>query len=280
MPVMTRSPIDARLRAAVRLVWASMPGDGAIAMPGAREHVLPTGALHIALRISGPPLRLFDGAHDVLGRTVAHALVGGARSRFHVRDIAEPVASVGALLQPGAARALLGASEGDLAGRHTPLDAFWGCEADYALAQLQEARTPAARLDAFEGWLLRRLGRQSTVLAPGIAKALAALRAHPLPIGELAQACGYSHRHFIALFRESTGLAPKAYARVQRLDRLLGLASDPAQRWAELALRAGFGDQAHLAHEFKAMTGMSPQAWRGAQPASPRHVPVPAVGIQ
>ena len=50
----------------------------------------------------------FDGLEDRCGRTIDHAIVGGARAAFYVRDISKPVRSVGAQLQPGAAEILLG----------------------------------------------------------------------------------------------------------------------------------------------------------------------------
>ncbi|MFS2055915.1 helix-turn-helix domain-containing protein, partial [Variovorax sp. CT11-76] len=87
---------------------------------------------------------------------------------------------------------------------------------------------------------------------------------------------GYSHRRFIALFRGAIGLTPKEYARVMRFDRALALAADPARPWAEIAVEAGYADQAHLSREFSALAGMAPQAWRRPGATSPRPLAVPA----
>ena len=65
---------------------------------------------------------------------------------------------------------------------------------------------------------------------------------------------------------------------MMRFDRALALAADPAQNWADIALTAGYSDQAHLSREFSALAGMSPQAWRQTGAASPRHVPAAAAG--
>jgi AraC-like DNA-binding protein len=274
---LTRPP-PPDLRPFVRLMWASAPDGTPVEQPGAREHVLPTGGMHLVFRLSGPPLKLFDPAGPSQGRTFGHAIVGGARSSFYLRDVSVPTRSVGAQLQPGAARALLGAPEDALAGRHTPLDALWGArQADAALEQLHAAGDPAHQLDVFETLLAQRIAvaRQAGLhgLHPAVAATLAPL-AHENPsIAALVTRSGYSHRRFIALFRSAIGLTPKEYARVMRFDRVLALAADPAHGWADIALDAGYSDQAHLSREFSALAGMPPQVWQQTDAASPRHVP-------
>jgi len=275
MQLLRERPRLARLRPFVQALWAVLPGPGALVRPGAREHVLPTGAMHLVFRLSGPPLRLFEGPGDAQGLSVGHALVGGPRDRFYVRDVSQPCASVGALLQPGVALPLLGAPEDALAGRHTALADLWGLQAGFALERLQEARGLEDRLDAFEALLLERLGNGLHGMHPAVAQALAPLRQGLRPVHELAARSGYSHRRFITLFRGATGLAPKTYARIHRLGRVLELAGDAPQRgWADIAHEAGFADQSHLTREFGDIAGLSPQAWRLATAAGDRrHVP-------
>ncbi|MBS0340827.1 MAG: AraC family transcriptional regulator [Proteobacteria bacterium] len=272
-----RSPARlARLRPFVQALWASEPAPGTAARPGAREHVLPTGAMHLVFRLSGPPLRLFDGDHDQTGHSAGgHGLVGGPHERFYVRDVSQPCASVGVLLRPGAALPLLGAPADALAGGHTPLDELWGVQARIALERLQEARGLQARLDLFESLLLERLADTFHGLHPAVAQSLAPLCMGTLRVRELAARSGYSHRRFIDLFRSATGLAPKAYERIHRIGRVLDLAAADARRgWADIAVEAGFADQSHLTREFGDIAGLSPQAWRRvADAAAPRHVP-------
>lgn len=278
---LTRPPLP-HLRPFVRLLWASAP-DGALAQrPGAREHVLPTGGMHLVFRLGGPPLRLFRDDTDAHGFTVGHAVVGGTRCAFFVRDVSLETRSVGVMLQPGAARALLGAPEDALADAHTPLDALWGADAGFALEQLHGAGSLARQLAVVEALLTARLAERAMHgLHPAVAHALSSLAsagAH----GDAAQAgaisalvahSGYSHRRFIALFRGMTGLAPKQYARMLRFARVLAqFALNPAQPWVDLALQAGYNDQAHFNRDFCAIAGMRPQAYRRAAPSASRHV--------
>ena len=272
--LLTCSP-GPRLRPYVRSLWVSAPGRGTSSFATSpREHVLPTGDMHLVLRLSGPPLRLFAGAADTAGHTVGWAIVGGARSAFHARDVSVATGSVGAQLRPGAARALFGLPAGELAERHTPLEALWGDGAvQDALERVHAAGNPEARLAVFEALLAERLAPQPQAMHPAVARALAGLGSG-LPIRVLVQASGYSHRRFITLVRDAAGLAPKQLQRVQRLQRVM--AAGPGLRalpWVALALEAGYSDQSHFNRDFLEIAGMTPQAYRRAAPASPNHVP-------
>lgn len=280
MQQLTRLPSPC-LRPYVRLMWASAPAGAAAEQPGAREHVLPTGGMHLVFRLAGPPLRLFRDDADTHGYTVGYAMVGGSRCGFFVRDVSVETRSVGVMLQPGAARALLGAPEDALAERHTPLEALWGADAGFALEQLHGTDSLARQLAILDALLSARLSASAMHgLHPAVAHALAGLysaggNAKAGTIRELVKQSGYSHRRFIALFRGMTGIAPKQYARMLRFDRVIGqFALVPAQPWVELALDAGYSDQAHFSREFLAIAGMSPEAYRRAAPMSSRHVRV------
>lgn len=269
--VVTRTPCPA-LRPHVQQLWAATSPPG---IAPAREHVLPTGGMHLAFRIGGAPLRVFSSGEDTQGTTLGHAVVGGARSRYHIRETGGPGASVGALLAPGSSLFLLGAPADSLASRHTPLVDLWGSGQGRALEQLDEADGAAARLEVLERLLLQRL-EHATKLGPVVACVLTRLRAGA-SVEDAVLATGFSHRHVLNLFRHATGLAPKQYARVLRMQRLLGQACLPdSPGWAQLAVQAGFSDQSHFHREFVAFAGMTPVSWRGAGGRHPNHVPVAA----
>lgn len=269
---MQRLPSAPPLRRFVSTVWAS--GVTPPTSPARREHVLPTGAMHLVFRLSGPPLRIFRDHADGVGVTLGHAIVGGARSAFYARDVSVPTRSVGAQLLPGAAAALFGVPADALAGHHTPLDALWGDEAALAVERLHAAFTPSRQLAVLEALLLAKLAA-APALHPAVAHALRQLQGDA-DIRRVVEASGYSHRRLISLVREATGLAPKTYARVMRFQRMLGrIERHPELPWVDLALDAGYSDQAHLSREFAAIAGVTPQAWRRAAPPSANHVPVP-----
>lgn len=81
---------------------------------------------------------------------------------------------------------------------------------------------------------------------------------------ETARALDVSERHLRRLFLQQVGLPPKRYQRIRRFQQALKLlAQQPAHSLAALAAENGYFDQAHLAHEWKALSGHAPGFWRG-----------------
>lgn len=269
---MIAAPADRRLRPFVELLWSA--DDGNAARPAHREHVLPTGRMHVVLRLGDEPLRLFAGAADAAGWTVSPALIGGARAGFYVREVTRAAGSVGAVLRPGAARAVLGAPAGAFAGAHVPLDTAWG---ERAVSSLRErlacAASHAERLRIFEQHLLDRLPAGAAVDAL-VRQSLAQLR-DGRSVGDVVRASGWSHRTLTARFAEAVGLTPKRYVRVRRFHRALTM-RDAA--WADVAAALRYADQAHFTREFREFAGLTPTAYRAAAPLAPSHVRVPSPG--
>lgn len=253
----------------VEALWAT-PRGRAVAP---REHSLPTGAMHIALRLDGAALRLYASADDTVGDTVSCAVVGGARSTYCIKDTATPTRSVGAVLRPGAARALFGCGAQELAGRHVALELLWGRDAARLLERVPELDDPAAQIALLDAALQSRL-RPVRALHPHIAQAMREV-AGGVRVSEVVASSGHSHRHFIAQFRDAVGLPPKAWARVVRLQKALReLDRNPS--CTDVALAAGFSDQAHFNREFRQFAGMTPRDYRRTGKHAPQHVPVGA----
>jgi AraC-like DNA-binding protein len=78
-------------------------------------------------------------------------------------------------------------------------------------------------------------------------------------ISDLSVAAGVSSTHLAQRFKAVIGFTPKRLARVYRFAAVVR-AIDPAGPvdWLELAGRAGYYDQAHFGHDFRAFTGLTP----------------------
>ncbi|MFE2729269.1 helix-turn-helix domain-containing protein [Kitasatospora sp. NPDC059327] len=167
-------------------------------------------------------------------------------------------------VHPLAARALFGLPAGELAGLDVPADAVLGRASGRLQEELQRADGWPGRFAALDGALLRA-ARPSGRVPPEVVRAWWELRRSggSLPVSALAQDTGWSGRHLRDRFCHETGLTPKAAARVIRFDRARRLlaAPGPAPRFAELAARCGYFDQAHLAREFRALAGCAPSVW-------------------
>jgi AraC-like DNA-binding protein len=241
--------------------------------PVRREHVLPTGQMHIAFRLSGIGLRLFEDSADNIGHIVGDAVLGGARLAYYARDVAQPACSVGAQLLPGAAEVLFGVHADELSGRHTPLDDLWGREVAWMREQLMETAPIHQRIDRLESMLVARLSMRRAI-HPAVMYALDQLRTSR-SIRGIVQATGYSHRTLITLFRRSVGLTPKQFRRVLRFQRALErVSAAPASSLAGVAIEAGFSDQAHFSREFRELAGVTPNEYRRASPRLLHHLPL------
>jgi AraC-like DNA-binding protein len=264
------------LRPFVSLLWAGTADAAGSSRLPQREHVLPTGAMHLVFRLGDTPLRLFAGAHDRLGTPLGPALIGGARAMYYAREVTLGSGSVGAMLRPGAARSLLGAPADAFAHRHTELDDVWGRQAGSLRERLLDADEPEAQLVALEDALAERV---PTIrgMHPAVADAMSRLAIRE-PVHAVVERSGYSHRHFIRLFRDEVGLTPAAVSRILRFQRALALVQREAVPWATIAATAGYSDQSHFNREFAAVTGMTPSRYRLADPAAPNHVPLAQSG--
>jgi AraC-like DNA-binding protein len=216
------------------------------------ERVLPDGAVHLILELG-------DGAaQPVLRVAGASAAPVVLRIRGHIRGLS-------ATLQPGAAAAVLGLPAAELTGLALPLDMLWRDGAQLA-AQLHEAPTDATRARLLLHCLHRRLAAHQAT-GSALARQAAAMISRSggsLLLRDVARAIGTGERRLQQLFQQHVGLAPRTYGRLARMHQCLRLLrSLHAPRWTELALEAGYYDQAHLANEFQALCGLSPTAFLG-----------------
>jgi AraC-like DNA-binding protein len=270
--ILKRNPPPA-LRPFVKTLWVT---DQTSAQPSAepdREHVLPTGHMHLVFRLTDQPLRLFDGAEDTTGRDLGRAVVGGARSTYYTRSISEPSCSAGVQLLPGAAEILFGAPADRLAERHTPLQDLWGRSAELARERLLEAESLEGRMELLISLLAARLPAVHG-LHPAVASALEQFWITD-DVRQVVKASGYSHRQFIAVFRRAVGLTPKLYCRVLRFQKVLRrVAVNPHADWADLAIEAGYSDQPHFSREFREFAGVTPEQYRKTAPSASHHLPI------
>jgi AraC-like DNA-binding protein len=157
---------------------------------------------------------------------------------------------VGARLRPGAAGAVLGVPAAEL--RDVSPDAADLLGADVAAALLEEL---AAGADPHT--VLRRALelRGAGLPDPLVRAAVAALGRPRARVGLVATELGVSARQLQRRVTDAVGYGPKMLQRVLRFRRLQALARAPL---AELALDAGYADQAHMTAEVTRLAGIPP----------------------
>ncbi len=273
---MLRRPPTTPLAPYCLLLWAC-DGFAEQACPRpVREHMLPTGYMHLVFRMNASPLTTFGATSGTARRSVGTAVIAGARPAHYLRERVTPTCSVGAVLRPGAARRLFGISAAELSARHTPLDETWGTAAASMRDRLLEATRCADRLLLLEAMLTARVarlhGRES-----GVCRTIARMPALA-SVAEAARQGGLSHRAFIARFRDEVGLAPKRYLRIVRFQQALhAIRGGGTVSLAAHAAQAGYSDQAHLCRDFLELAGVTPREYLRRNPVEANHLPAAAV---
>lgn len=212
-----------------------------------------------------------DNCMDILWQDVATlSRVSGMMSTVIHVPVHQPVRTIAARFKAGAAAHFFPMPLHQLADQHPLLDALWdGATARrFTDALWSRPLSDSEAVATVERLLLQRLRRAANVARPGLAEAaIAAIeRSHgSVRIETLAAQLGVSRQHLSNQFRARVGLGAKQFARVCRFRQAsarIRAAIDPHQLdWTSLALELGYYDQPHLIHEFRELSGSTPESF-------------------
>jgi AraC-like DNA-binding protein len=226
-----------------------------------KERVLPNGRFQIVIDLSAG-----------LGA------VSGMRSQYIVIETAAIQSVMGVIFWPGGARGFFEVPANELYNRVVPLDAIWGSQATQLRDRLRDAVTLRGKFQVLEAALIQavqRAAKAQLALHPSVQYALREFRhvPHVRTVMDVSREAGLSRRRFSQLFHEQVGIRPKLYCRLVRFRGVVRqIAAGGAVDWADVALAGGYYDQAHLAHEFRAFSGISPSSYLAAERPFINHV--------
>jgi AraC-like DNA-binding protein len=222
----------------------------------AEERVLPDGCVEWIFHLGAP----FHHWTEIEGwRLQPRSFVVGELTQFLLLQPTGLVATMGVRFRPGGAYRFLPLPLDLLTDNAVPTGDIWGRAGTYLEDEVLNARTDLERTRVVERFLIGRLlnaaPRQRFDAAVGeIMRSRGQTR-----VDQLAYEIGGSRRQLEREFRASSGLTPKALARIIRFQNLLRLVGDESLRsWVGLALESGFADQPHMVREFREFTGQSP----------------------
>jgi len=176
--------------------------------------------------------------------------IAGPDTKAWLLTLAPGAWFVGARLRPGVAGAVLGVPASELRDCTVEAGDILGYE---VAARLLEAL--AAGMDPHA--LLLRAVHEQRVGEPDplVGAAVAALGRPRARVSVVAAELGVSARQLQRLVSAAAGYGPKVLVRILRFQRLQALAPAPL---LELALEAGYADQAHMTAEVSLLAGLSP----------------------
>lgn len=208
----------------------------------------------VASATSEPTRVLPDGCMDLLWMD-GRAWVAGPDT--HAALISRPAGApiAGLRFAPGHGPRAVGVPARELRDLRVPLDQVWEAR---EVRRLTDALAAGDRpTEVLEAEARRRIlagtaAARDEVLA--VDDLVAALR-RGTSVSELAAAAGWSARHLRRRCDDAFGYGPKLLARILRLQRSLALARRGV-RFADVAARTGYSDQAHLARDVRALAGV------------------------
>jgi AraC-like DNA-binding protein len=250
--------------------WEGMP------QPHVLERLMPNGEAAIVFNLRDDEMRLYDA--DDLDRYTSCGVAGltGPRTGCFAIDTAAQDRVIGIEFQPGGTFPFFREPAGEIANQSTPLDCLWGAAAGEIREQVLAARSVDAMFAVLESALLARLVRPLELHpAVGLARGWICRAPHVATVAGVVDRIGLSQRRFIELFRDQVGLAPKAFCRVRRFQRVLESVHRKADvDWTQVALDGGYYDQAHFIHDFQAFAGMTPAVYLARATEHLNHVPM------
>ncbi len=171
-------------------------------------------------------------------------------------------------IHPTASRTLFGVPASALAGEIVGLEDLVGDEGQRLYDEVAAAGSWPCRRQVLEGQLARLQDRQvrqdrAGRVSPSLHWAWQELsrRDGRVTVQWLADAVGWSRRHFTERFRAEFGQSPKTVARIMRFERSRRLVSSGVAL-AAVADACGYADQAHLTRDWQALAGLTPGQWR------------------
>lgn len=239
----------------------------------ARERVLPSGHVSLMVNLHEDEFRTFDGPdHGTVHRTRGAAF-SGPQARHTVIDTEEQRCLVWVSFRLGGAAPFFDTPLEETKDQLVDLEDLWGRDGAVLRERVLQAGTTDEMFDIVESALLARLG-PADERDPAVAFAVRALE-HGASVSQVTSRLDVLPKRFVRRFRDHIGLTPKRFARVRRLQRLLGaVAREGDVEWAEVAAEHRYYDQAHLIHDFRELTGLTPTAYRPRAANEWNHVPV------
>lgn len=237
-----------------------------------RELVLPTGTTLLVVNMAERKLRWQDGddlatAHATRGAV----LLGASAGPFAVGGPGR-VALALASFRPGGSYPFFKAPGSAIGQPTVELEALSGRDGAVLGERLLDAATPEAALATLDAVLAARAVRP--LVAHRAVAGAAAMLGRGTAVAETADRVGWTGRTLKRRSLQQAGLTPKRFARLRRLHRLLAsIPADGGVDWAQVAFVCGYFDQAHLVNEFRALTGLTPGAYRPQPGCRNHHLP-------
>lgn len=224
--------------------------------PHKMEKFLPDGAIYLIIDLSNWPKKLYDNDDYSKFTDFNAGWLSGIR-KYYLTIQADGGEMIVIRFKPFGAASFFQLPMSEFQDKVIELDLLWGSKfmdlRDQLINLPLEQKFPA--LDSF---LSGQLNVDSRFL-PLMEYAVENLSQSNVSLPELVNRTGYSHKHFIEIFKKNVGVTPKSFNRIMKFQKaLLSIEKSKQIDWSEISYSCGFYDQAHFINEFRNFSGINP----------------------
>ena len=221
--------------------------------------MLPRGIVDVIFPLEGrlAVTEAQTGTRPVIQRT---PFLVGLQTGAVVSETTGGMLVVGLSLKAETSRAILALPAHELSDLTVPADDLIP-GAKGLFGRLQDVPVFRDRCEILVDWLERTIRPPERLACIEHVCSLIGRSADLAAIDRAASAVGYTNRHLRRVFREFVGTAPGEYMRLRRFNAALLQMRSP-RNLTDIALAAGYYDQAHFCRDFKDLAGLTPGAYR------------------
>lgn len=235
---------------------------------------MPNGRAHLMVNLAEDEFRTYGRARAGQMSKNSGAVVAGPHAKSVVIDTRGQRWLAAVEFRHGGASGFFSMPMTEVSNQVVRLQDVWRGDGTSLRERLLDARTPALKLRVFEEVLLDHLRLE---FDPAIQYAIAALRTG-VRVSQVSLSLGLSPRTLERRFSSQTGITPKCFSRVHRLQRVLSAVRRTAKPdWCALAAEHGYTDQAHLIHDFRDLADITPSEYKPHSQQRNNHVPIVAL---
>jgi AraC-like DNA-binding protein len=224
------------------------------------ERVVPDGSIELLIDLEGPAKKLYSDETGERYQEFRRSWISGQHSRFLVIGAEQNSSMMGIRFRPGGVHPFLPLPVCELNEQVVDTELIWGPMTREILEQIFESVTVEEKFQILEQTLWT-VSKNKLETDASCMYALARLQEtnREIRISELSKEMGVSQRQLLRYFRQRVGLSPKALAQVFRFQSVIGrLNNEVDVHWAQIAIDAGYFDQAHFVKDFQRFTGLNP----------------------
>ncbi len=240
------------------------------------DRFLPDGNVEIIIDLNDRPQYIYDNDSLIEIQACNRVWASGVRTRPITIPSGKDSSMMIIAFKRGMAYPFFPFPMDEVSDAVVDADLIWGEDFGLLREQIAENKSSSKKFEIVEDFLIRAyLSRM--IVNPCVEYAVNSIIAAPdaTSIGRLTSKIGYSQKHFISMFRKQVGITPKSYLKIMRFQRTVELAErTDVVDWRQVALDAGFFDQAHFIHDFKHFSGFTPDEYLKRKTDQLNYVPV------